>query len=300
MSYELTDLALRCDLKTNLKIVYSTLARHANEKSYCQKTHTWRAWPSIERIAKYTGLSQSSVRRALKGLAQCGLIKIIARRLKQYRNLSNVYILNRPTAEQLLDVETKAEEVSPVESSVETVKEEPVTLTPTPRGEGVTEKIQGVTVTPEQITITNNNSLLDQSFEPKLPPDSVDSKAWADYTDLLKRLKKPFPDAEQHSEQGKFLAQFDAKTQRAIVIQSVRNGWQSLHPVSNKIYAFKSKSFNTRSSSVHRRDRSIRERLEDRSWANGFTPQSYHRVNREIPLWEQSTHTNWATNSTKP
>lgn len=269
MSYKLTALAIESDLKPNDRLVFIALAHCANDsKSFCATTQSWKCWPSIDRLVRYTSLSESSIRRALKSLATAGIVQISHRPQPGHRNLSNVYTLFNPGRPANDSVACVREEVAPSElrSSKETENcSAPMGVipAPTPTGEGVTKIWEGVSVTPEQIKQTNNkNNLLPrEQFDPRIPPNFVEPTAWRDYIKILLRRGKSLPDQLQHSAQGEFLGAFDPAMQIKIVQQSLRNGWISLHPVEN-VRAFK--AFGKKPESSRR---PLWEDLTDRSWA---------------------------------
>jgi hypothetical protein len=270
MSYNLTASAIESDLRPNDRLVFIALAHCANDSTYCFKKNSWKAWPGINRLIKYTGLSKSSVQRALKSLVKSGDIKIDHRKQTSHRNLSNVYTLFEPNRAANAP-SCISEEVAPPEDL--SSNKEGATKTPTPHGVGVTEIKEGVRVTPEQINKTNNKNIYyareredkaqaQDQFDPRIPPHGVVPKAWSEYLDMLNRRNRPLPDQQQHRAQGQFLGEFDPITQKKIVQQSVRNGWVSLHPVAN-VRAIRPPA--QRST----RERSVFEQLTDRSWADG-------------------------------
>lgn len=55
------------DLPSRSKSVYCCLKDHANKQSQC--------WPSLATIARETGLSRSTVKRALADLEHAGYVK---------------------------------------------------------------------------------------------------------------------------------------------------------------------------------------------------------------------------------
>ena len=267
MSYQLTALAIESDLKKpNDRLVYIALAHCANDAtSFCVKTGSWRCWPSIDRLVRFTSLSESSVRRSLQSLVALGIVQISHRPQSHHRNLSNVYTLFCPgkpanDSSACVQEEVAPAELRPVRTHENCSEQVGVSMTPTSSGEGVTETWVGVRVTPKQIKQTNNkNNLLREEFDPRIPPNFVEPTAWADYIKILLHKGKPLPDRIQHSAQGEFLGAFDLDTQIRIVQQSLRNGWVSLHPVGN-----------VRQLNVKRKDesrRSLLEDLTDRSWA---------------------------------
>lgn len=269
MSYQLTALAIESDLKKpNDRLVFIALAHCANDStSYCHKTNTWKAWPSLDRLVRFTSLSESSVRRALQSLSDLGIVQISRRPQSHHRNLSNVYTLfcpGKPANDSCVCVK---EEVAPAElrpiKSPGCSKQVGVMLIPTSTGEGVTVAWEGVSMTPEQRKQTNNkNTLLTRErFDPRIPPNFVEPRAWSDYIKILLRKGKHLPDPIQHAAQGEFLGAFDPATQIKIVQQSLRNGWVSLHPITNvmALKAFNGKPENNR--------RPLWEDLNDRSWA---------------------------------
>lgn len=269
MSYKLTALAIESDLKPTDRLVFIALAHCANDTtSYCQKTNTWRAWPSIDRLVRFTSLSESSVRRALKSLSDLGIVQISHRPQSHHRNLSNVYTLfcpGKPANDSAACVqeETAPAELRPVKTPEDSSDQVAVTLTPTPSREGVTLVGEGVAVTPKQIKQTNNknNLLPHEQFDPRITPHFVEPSAWGQYIQLLLRRGRPLPDEQQHEAQGQFLAAFNPETQIKIVKQSLRNGWISLHPITN---VRPIKEFNQKSASSRR---PLWVDLTDKSWA---------------------------------
>lgn len=269
MSYKLTALAIESDLKPNDRLVFIALAHCANDsKSFCATTQSWKCWPSIDRLVRYTSLSESSIRRALKSLATAGIVQISHRPQPGHRNLSNVYTLFNPGRPANDSVACVREEVAPSELRPSKEAENcsapmGVIPAPTPTGEGVTKIWEGVSVTPEQRKQTNNkNTLLArEQFDPRITPHFVEPSAWSQYLHMLLRRGRPLPDAQQHEAQGQFLAEYDQQTQIKIVKQSLRNGWISLHPITN---VRPIKEFNQKPTSSRR---PLWEDLTDRSWA---------------------------------
>lgn len=266
MSYTLTAKAIESDLNPSERLVFIALAHCANDStSYDATNNTWKSWPGINRLLRYTGLSKSTVQRALRSLVLSGDIKVEQRKLSSHRNLTNIYTLFAPNP-SISSPTCVAEEVTPPE--VDAGPAEDVIKTPSPSEVGVTEIEEGVTETPEQITKTNNKNIYYahereeiNSFDPQIPPHRVMPQAWSDYLGMLKRRNRPMPDEQQHHAQGEFLGEFDPMTQQKIIQQSLRNGWVSLHPVS---------SVRTFNKQVQRptRDKSLWEELTDRSWAD--------------------------------
>lgn len=269
MSYKLTALAIESDLKPTDRLVFIALAHCANDTtSYCQKTNTWRAWPSIDRLVRFTSLSESSVRRALKSLSDLGIVQISHRPQSHHRNLNNVYTLfcpGKPANDSGVRVpeEVAPAQIRPVKTPENCSDQVGVRVTATPSREGVTLVGEGVTATPKQIKQTNNkNTLLTrEQFDPRITPHFVEPSAWSQYIHMLLRRGRPLPDAQQHEAQGQFLAEFDPQTQIKVVNQSLRNGWISLHPITN-VKAFK--AFNGKPANNRR---PLWEDLTDRSWA---------------------------------
>jgi hypothetical protein len=269
MSYQLTALAIESDLKPNDRLVFIALAHCANDTtSFCEKTGSWKCWPSIDRIARFTSLSESSIRRSLKSLVSLGIVQISQRPQSHHRNLSNVYTLfqpGKPANDSGICVpeEVAPAELRPVKTQENSSEQVGVRVTATPSGEGVTLVGEGVRVTPKQIKQTHNkNNLLPrEEFDPRIPPNFVEPTAWRDYIKILLRRGKSLPDQLQHSAQGDFLGAFDPAMQIKIVQQSLRNGWISLHPVGN-VRAFKALGKKPESSR-----RPLWEDLTDRSWA---------------------------------
>ena len=68
MSYKVQNLAWKVEgLKPSTKFVLIALCDYANKQKFT-------AWPSHNSIAKRTGLSVSSVQRAIKSLCDLGLL----------------------------------------------------------------------------------------------------------------------------------------------------------------------------------------------------------------------------------
>lgn len=266
MSYQLTALAIESDLNPNDRLVFIALAHCANDTtSFCEKTGSWKCWPSIDRIMRFTRLSESSIRRALKSLAAIGIVQISRRPQTHHRNLSNVYTLFNPgkpanDSATCTREEAAPAELRPVKAPENCSDQVGVRVTATPSKEGVTLNGEGVILTPKEIKQTNNkNDLLPhEQFDPRIPPNFVEPTAWSDYIKILLSKGKPLPDELQHSAQGEFLAAFDPAIQIKIVQQSLRNGWISLHPVAN-VRVLNKKPVSSR--------RPLWEDLTDRSWA---------------------------------
>ena len=88
MSYVVQNLAWKVEgLKPSTKFVLIALCDYANKQKLT-------AWPSHNSIAKRTGLSISSVRRAIKCLSDHGLLSYTNRYDKKGHNLTNLYQIN--------------------------------------------------------------------------------------------------------------------------------------------------------------------------------------------------------------
>ena len=88
MSYVVQNLAWKVEgLKPSTKFVLIALCDYANKQKLT-------AWPSHNSIAKKTGLSISSVRRAIKCLSDHGLLSYTNRYDKKGHNLTNLYQIN--------------------------------------------------------------------------------------------------------------------------------------------------------------------------------------------------------------
>jgi len=57
---------------------------------------TKKCFPSIPTIASHTGLSQSTVRRAIRDLTQEGFLTVVERQRKNGADSSNLYYLRVP------------------------------------------------------------------------------------------------------------------------------------------------------------------------------------------------------------
>ena len=87
MSYKVQNLAWKVEgLKPSTKFVLIALCDYANKQKFT-------AWPSHNSIAKRTGLSVSSVQRAIKSLCDLGLLSYRNRYEKGHK-LTNLYQIN--------------------------------------------------------------------------------------------------------------------------------------------------------------------------------------------------------------
>ena len=87
MSYKVQNLAWKVEgLKPSTKFVLIALCDYANKQKFT-------AWPSHNSIAKRTGLSVSSVQRAIKSLCDLGLLSYRNRYEKEHK-LTNLYQIN--------------------------------------------------------------------------------------------------------------------------------------------------------------------------------------------------------------
>ena len=193
MSYKLTALAIESDLKPNDRLVFIALAHCANDTTaFCEKTGSWKCWPSIDRLVLFTYLSKSSIRRSLKSLVALGIVQISQRPQSHNRNLSNVYTLFQPRRpandpSTCAPEEVAPDQLRPLKAHENCINQVGVRVTVTPSREGVTLVGEGVTATPKQIKQTNNkNNLLPrEQFDPRIPPHFVEPTAWSNYIKIL-------------------------------------------------------------------------------------------------------------------
>ena len=88
MSYIVQNLAWKVEgLKPSTKFVLIALCDYANKQKFT-------AWPSHNSIAKRTGLSISSVQRAVKSLCDFGLLSYRNRYDERGHKLTNLYQIN--------------------------------------------------------------------------------------------------------------------------------------------------------------------------------------------------------------
>ena len=88
MSYIVQNLAWKVEgLKPSTKFVLIALCDYANKQKFI-------AWPSHNSIAKRTGLSVSSVQRAIKSLCDLGLLSYRNRYDERGHKLTNLYQIN--------------------------------------------------------------------------------------------------------------------------------------------------------------------------------------------------------------
>ena len=88
MSYIVQNLAWKVEgLKPSTKFVLIALCDYANKQQFT-------AWPSHNSIAKRTGLSVSSVQRAIKSLCDLGLLSYRNRYDERGHKLTNLYQIN--------------------------------------------------------------------------------------------------------------------------------------------------------------------------------------------------------------
>lgn len=84
MSFQAMTWAVKAKLPTGEKIVLLMMANYADADGKC--------WPSLTTLSRDTGLSKSTVQRAIKSLVKQGLVKTEARTYRG-RTISNVYKL---------------------------------------------------------------------------------------------------------------------------------------------------------------------------------------------------------------
>ncbi|BAP87760.1 hypotjetical protein [Burkholderiales bacterium GJ-E10] len=78
-----------------------------------------RCWPGHERTAADCGLSESSVKAALRDLTEAGLLSVERRRDAQGRDLPNIYLLSLPPLESETEAEARRAPKSPAPAPVE-------------------------------------------------------------------------------------------------------------------------------------------------------------------------------------
>ena len=84
MSFQAMTWAVKTKLSTHEKFVLIMMANYADSNGRC--------WPSLNTLSRDTGVSKSTVQRAIKSLAKQGLIKIESRTYRG-RTISNAYKL---------------------------------------------------------------------------------------------------------------------------------------------------------------------------------------------------------------
>lgn len=82
MSFQAMTWAVKAELPAKEKFVLIMMANYADASGKC--------WPSLGTLAKETGLSKSTVQRAIQSLVKQGLVKIESRTYRG-RTISNVY-----------------------------------------------------------------------------------------------------------------------------------------------------------------------------------------------------------------
>lgn len=97
MSYGAMDWAFEQPIKdAGEKFVLIAIAKHADENMQC--------YPSIARLAKLTGFSDSTVKLKLKALEKSGYLRV-QRRTKNGKTTSNLYFLaGRESARNISDI----------------------------------------------------------------------------------------------------------------------------------------------------------------------------------------------------
>jgi DNA-binding MarR family transcriptional regulator len=76
--------ALKQPVKTTEKLLLLVIANYADEKGH--------AWPSVETLARDTGMSRTTVKRTMKKLEATGFIRR-QKRIKNQSQTSNLYAL---------------------------------------------------------------------------------------------------------------------------------------------------------------------------------------------------------------
>jgi len=84
LSFQAMSWALKQPVKTAEKLLLLVIANYADEQG--------RAWPSVETLARDTGMSRTSVKRTMKKLEDTGFIRR-QKRVKGYLQTSNLYTL---------------------------------------------------------------------------------------------------------------------------------------------------------------------------------------------------------------
>ena len=106
MSYKVQNLAWKVEgLKPSTKFVLIALCDYANKQKFT-------AWPSHNSIAKRTGLSVSSVQRAIKSLCDLGLLSYRNRYEKGHK-LTNLYQINFSRLYELTCIPDSAVRMTP-------------------------------------------------------------------------------------------------------------------------------------------------------------------------------------------
>lgn len=84
MSFQAMAWALKQPAKTAEKFLLLVIANYADEQG--------RAWPSVETLARDTGMSRATVKRSMKKLEEAGYVRR-HKRLKGHLQTSNLYTL---------------------------------------------------------------------------------------------------------------------------------------------------------------------------------------------------------------
>lgn len=209
---------------TGARFVLIGLANHAGNDGK-------RAFPSIETLAGYTGLSRRSVIRKLQILEDAGIITrgnqaIVAAFIERPDRRPTVYDLN---------MDFRGDTESPGAERGDT---EAVTGCQ-PGTNGVTTVHErGVTVTPEPSVKPSTKPSVKPSKEKASPvglPEWLPQEAWADFVEHRRKIKAAMTDNAMRLAIKK-LAKLrdDGHCPTEILENAVLNGWKGLFPVRDR------------------------------------------------------------------
>lgn len=211
MSFQAMAWAVKMKLPPKEKLLLLMLANYASNQS-------GDCYPSINTLCDDTGMSKSSVIRALQALEGAGLM-IVNRRSVEGINLPNFYRLNLAMGSVSLTPGVSDSEGGSV------------TLTP---GLCHHDTRGGVTLTPKPIIEPIIEPIKNQTrFRADLVclPDFVDREAWAEWAEFRKQKRSPLTELSV-KQQLKALTEWAAAGMdpASIIRQSIRNGWTGLFP----------------------------------------------------------------------
>lgn len=211
MSFQAMAWAVKMKLPPKEKLLLLMLANYASNQ-------TGDCYPSINTLCDDTGMSKSSVIRALQVLESARLIGV-NRRSVEGINLPNFYRLN-------LDVGSVSLTPGVSDSDGGSVTRTPGLCPADTRG--------GVTMTPKPVIEPINETIKNRTrFRAELVelPDFIDRRVWTEWVEFRRQKRSPLTELsvrQQLQALGRW--HVDGMDTREIIVQSIRNGWIGLFP----------------------------------------------------------------------
>lgn len=167
------NLIFQAEISSGAKLLFTCLLFHGFRKG--------RAWPGQPRLARETGLSESTVKRTLRELEESGLVEIIRR-----GNKSNVYILHpdRLSSEAVIGQSDLSCEVTLTSEEEEGEEEEGKPPLPPQGGESQTSLLPG-------------NPDGNGKAKPAKAKSKEVEEIWSHYLEVMEKPARPLPAEER-------------------------------------------------------------------------------------------------------